>query len=151
MTLAHSARGKVLVGALAAFGMFLIYEAAIFDPRGITYAGAGILTRPGERTEFTATAYCKGQTTASGVRVKSGMAAADPELLPLGSVIAVDGVAERLRGIYTVLDTGPKIKGRRLDLYMWSCHEALEFGRRPIEVTVLRLGWSPKNTAPSLK
>jgi 3D (Asp-Asp-Asp) domain-containing protein len=151
MVLAHSARGKVLVGAVAAVVMFLIYEASIIDPRAITYAGAGILSRPGERADFVATAYCKGQTTASGARVKAGVAAADPEFLPLGSVISVDGVADRYRGIYTVLDTGPKIKGRRLDLYIWSCHEALDFGKRSVEVTVLRLGWNPKNTAASLK
>jgi hypothetical protein len=33
-----------------------------------------------------------------------------------------------------------------LDLYMWSCHEALRFGRQAIQVEVLRLGWHPKNS-----
>ena len=32
---------------------------------------------------------------------------------------------------------------------MWSCYEALDFGRMPIELTVLRLGWNPKATAPT--
>jgi hypothetical protein len=27
---------------------------------------------------------------------------------------------------------------------MWSCNEALEFGRRPIQIVVLRLGWNPR-------
>jgi hypothetical protein len=31
---------------------------------------------------------------------------------------------------------------------MWSCIEAISFGRRPITLTVLRLGWSPRNTSP---
>jgi hypothetical protein len=31
---------------------------------------------------------------------------------------------------------------------MWSCHEALRFGRKPIGLTVLRLGWNPRATAP---
>ncbi|HWB18556.1 MAG TPA: 3D domain-containing protein, partial [Vicinamibacterales bacterium] len=53
-------------------------------------------------------------------------------------------------GIYTVLDTGPKVQGRHLDLYMWSCYEALDFGRRPVHLTVLRLGWSPTNSAPGM-
>jgi 3D (Asp-Asp-Asp) domain-containing protein len=100
---------------------------------------------------FEATAYCKGQTTASGVAVRSGIAASDPKLLPLGSIIQVDGVPDRLEGIYTVLDTGPKIQGRKIDLYMWSCYEALDFGRRPVTVTVMRLGWNPTNTAPEHK
>ena len=28
------------------------------------------------------------------------------------------------------MDTGPKVQGRHVDLYMWSCYEALAFGRR---------------------
>ena len=32
---------------------------------------------------------------------------------------------------------------------MWSCNEALEFGRQPIHLTVLRLGWNPRQTTPT--
>jgi hypothetical protein len=56
----------------------------------------------------------------------------------------------RFDGIFTVMDTGPKVQGRHLDLYMWSCHEALQFGRRAINVTVLRLGWNPRSSRPGL-
>jgi hypothetical protein len=42
------------------------------------------------------------------------------------------------------------VQGRLLDLYMWSCHEALKFGRKDVQVTVLRLGWDPRATAPTL-
>ena len=48
------------------------------------------------------------------------------------------------------MDTGPKVQGRILDLYMWSCHEALAFGRKQVQITVLRLGWNPSNSSPSL-
>jgi hypothetical protein len=48
------------------------------------------------------------------------------------------------------MDTGPKVQGRILDLYMWSCHEALRFGRREVAVTVLRLGWDPTASSPRL-
>jgi hypothetical protein len=33
---------------------------------------------------------------------------------------------------------------------MWSCNEALQFGRRPVHMNVLRLGWNPRATTPSL-
>ena len=33
---------------------------------------------------------------------------------------------------------------------MWDCGEALRFGRRLVQVVVLRLGWDPRTTAPSL-
>jgi 3D (Asp-Asp-Asp) domain-containing protein len=54
-------------------------------------------------------------------------------------------VPARHKGIYTVLDTGPLVQGRHLDLYIWSCYEALSFGRRPVSVTVLRKGWKPND------
>jgi hypothetical protein len=42
------------------------------------------------------------------------------------------------------------VQGRLLDLYMWSCKEALAFGRKSIQVTVLRLGWNPQASTPGL-
>src|SRR5262245_31895863 len=105
---------------------------------------------PGSHLAFDATAYCKGQTTAAGVNVRRGIAAADPQLLPVGSVVTVATGDPEYNGVYTIMDTGPEVKGRELDLYIWSCNEALKFGRRRIEVTVLRLGWDPRASSPSL-
>jgi hypothetical protein len=42
------------------------------------------------------------------------------------------------------------VKGRAVDLYLWSCKEALQFGRRSVRLTVLRLGWSPENSIPGM-
>src|SRR5213076_2987422 len=84
----------------------------------------------GSRLQFNATAYCKGSTTASGVNVRTGIAAADPGLLPVGSVIQVYKLGERYNGIYTIMDTGPSVQGRHIDIYMWNCNEALQLGRK---------------------
>jgi len=74
-----------------------------------------------------------------------------PDLLPVGSVIQVDRLGERYNGIYTVMDTGPAVQGRHIDIYMWNCDEArYEFGRRSAGLTVLRLGWNPRASTPSL-
>lgn len=105
---------------------------------------------PGARLRFAATAYCKGKTTTSGVAVRTGVAAADPQLLPVGSVINIAAGDPKYSGVYTVMDTGPEVLGRELDLYLWSCNEALRFGRRDVEITVLRLGWDPHASSPSL-
>jgi 3D (Asp-Asp-Asp) domain-containing protein len=105
---------------------------------------------PGVKLAFSATAYCKGTTTASGVAVRRGIAAADPRLLPVGSVVSLSTGAVEFDGVYTVMDTGPAVKGRLLDLYVWSCHEALAFGRKTVQVTVLRLGWDPRASAATL-
>ena len=83
-----------------------------------------------------------------GVAAQLGVAASDPTLLPLGSIVEIDAPDTKYDGIYSILDTGPEIKGREIDLYMWSCYEALDFGRRDVRLTVLRLGWNPHATTP---
>lgn len=131
----------------AAAGFVFFYEATVIDSR---FAVRPAVTAeapaptPGARLPFTATAYCKGTTTASGVNVRTGIAAADPDLLPVGSVVQVDRLGDRYNGIYTIMDTGPAVQGRHIDIYMWSCNEALALGRRDMSLTVLRLGWNPR-------
>jgi 3D (Asp-Asp-Asp) domain-containing protein len=154
MFLRHHLRRKLLVTACAALAFAFLYEVTTLDSR---YAARQAEMRestaqpaPGARLRFTATAYCKGTTTASGVQVRTGIAAADPDLLPVGSVIQVDSLPEKYNGIYTIMDTGPAVQGRKIDVYMWSCYEALDFGRRSILLTVLRLGWNPKASTPGL-
>ena len=145
---------KTIVTAVAAFGFVSLYEVTALDSkyaaRLASVRETSTLPLPGSRLAFSATAYCKGIVTASGVPVQSGVAAADPELLPVGSVIDVDSLPTKYNGVYTVMDTGPAVQGRQIDIYMWSCNEALQFGRRPVHLNVLRLGWSPRATTPSL-
>jgi 3D (Asp-Asp-Asp) domain-containing protein len=143
MLLSRSLRRKILATVLGSAMFMLLYQATVYDSKVSSHTAETIELGPGSKAKFVATAYCKGETTASGVAVKRGMAAADPKMLPQGSVVQVDGVSDAHQGIYTVLDTGPKVQGRHVDLYMWSCHEALAFGRRPVTLTVLRLGWDP--------
>ena len=143
---------KVVATVGAAVGFVFVYEATIRDSR---YAARQAVVvdgsappQAGSRIAFTATAYCKGETTASGVIVRTGIAAADPLLLPVGTVVRLDTHDSKYDGIWTIMDTGPSIQGRVIDLYLWSCHEALRFGRRPIQLSVLRLGWNPQHSAP---
>jgi 3D (Asp-Asp-Asp) domain-containing protein len=148
---------KALVTTIAAVLFVWLLEVTILDSRHALFPAvfpeivAGPLEPPvpGARLTFTATAYCKGPVTTAGVAARAGVAAADPDLLPLGSVIQLDSHEDRYDGIYTVLDTGPAVIGRELDIYIWSCNEALAFGRQPVRLTVLRLGWNPAATAPT--
>jgi 3D (Asp-Asp-Asp) domain-containing protein len=115
------------------------------DPVGTT-GTAGAVVPTGRLRAFSVTAYCTGKVTQSGARVKPGMAAADPRVLPVGSTIRVDGQGKAYDGIYTVTDTGREIRGRELDLYIDNCPEAEQFGRRSMRVAVIRLGWDPTAT-----
>jgi 3D (Asp-Asp-Asp) domain-containing protein len=143
---------KVVVLIVAVLGFVLLYETRMLDSQYLSLQSVmgDSQPPPGSRLEFNATAYCKGTTTASGVPVRTGIAAADPGLLPVGSVVNIATGDARYNGVYTVMDTGPKVHGRHLDLYLWNCNEALRFGRREVQVTVLRLGWDPTASSPRL-
>lgn len=106
---------------------------------------------PGSTLTLSATAYCAPGTTKSGTRTRHGIVAADPGVLPVGSVVRLVAPGEPYEGIYTVMDTGPAIRGRALDIFMNSCARALKFGRRPVHVRVLRRGWDPGASAAATR
>jgi 3D (Asp-Asp-Asp) domain-containing protein len=113
----------------------------------------GVAIRPsgegetGELQDFHATAYCLKGRTASGENVRPGIVAADPKVLPLGTVLHIR--AGRYTGTYTVMDTGGRIKGRILDVYVPTYKEAVAFGRRQIKIKVLSR--AKRNTSPARK
>jgi len=148
LLLSRSIRRKILATVLAGMVFTLVYQATVHDSRLAVEDALKDPTPPetGAHTTFEATAYCRGEITAAGIPVRAGMAASDPKVLPLGSIIQIDRIAPRYQGIYSVLDTGPQIQGRDVDLYMWNCDEAKAFGRQKVVVTVLRRGWVEGDT-----
>lgn len=68
-----------------------------------------------------------------------GTAAADPDILPLGTRVRVRD-EHGLIGEFVITDTGPKVQGHKIDLYYRSDAEAREFGRRRVKVEVLEWG-----------
>jgi 3D (Asp-Asp-Asp) domain-containing protein len=88
--------------------------------------------------DFDATAYCLKGRTASGIDTRPGVIAADPRVLPMGTVVHLR--AGRYTGTYTVMDTGGRIRGRRVDVYVPTHREAVEFGRRQVKIKVMSRG-----------
>ncbi|WP_347860527.1 LysM peptidoglycan-binding domain-containing protein [Salimicrobium sp. PL1-032A] len=93
--------------------------------------------------EFTAeatayTAYCTGCSgvTATGQDLRSNpnqkVIAVDPDVIPLGSKVWVEGYGTAIAG-----DTGGAINGNRIDLFMPERGDALDFGRQSVTVKVL--------------
>jgi len=97
----------------------------------------------GAAASFNATAYALRGRTRSGVYVRRGVIAADPRVIPLGSVVQI--CTPGYCGVYTVHDTGKLIKGHMVDLWVESPREARIFGRRQVKVHFLRLG--PKRSS----
>ena len=104
------------------------------DAQKIARAGGAVFA-DNELTDFHATAYCLKGRTASGINTRPGVIAADPRVLPLGTVVHVQ--AGRYTGTYTVMDTGGLIKGRRIDVYVPTYKEAIQFGRQQVKVKVI--------------
>ena len=96
--------------------------------------------------EFQATAYCVTGISKSGTPIAPGHVAADPKVIPLGSMIYVD--SPLMSGIYQVRDTGALVKGNIIDIFIPSYDSCIKFGRRVVKVQVLRygfLGHAPAN------
>ena len=87
-------------------------------------------------TAYTAScAGCSG-ITATGINLKTNpnqkVISVDPDVIPLGSKVWVEGYGEAIAG-----DTGGAIKGNKIDIFIPSKQEALNWGRKTVKVKVL--------------
>ena len=86
---------------------------------------------------FTATATSISGVTAKGTETHEGIVAADPAILPLGTRIRVSR-AGPYSGVYVVTDTGSKIVGRKIEIYLHNPREAKQFGKKSVLVHILK-------------
>lgn len=78
---------------------------------------------------FKITAYCIHGRTASGTTTTPNRTiAADPSVLPYGTEVIINGKK------YVVEDTGGAIKNNRIDIYMSTYNEAINWGVRYVDV-----------------
>jgi 3D (Asp-Asp-Asp) domain-containing protein len=77
-------------------------------------------------------AYTGGGTTASGKKAGVGLIAVDPKVIPLGTVLYIEGY-----GVCVAADTGGNIKGRTVDLYMDSEKACRNWGKRSVTCYIL--------------
>jgi 3D (Asp-Asp-Asp) domain-containing protein len=70
--------------------------------------------------------------TATGAVARRGIVAVDPRVIPLGTRLYVEGY-----GFSLASDVGGLIKGHKIDLFYDSLDDALQFGRRNLDVYVL--------------
>ena len=107
--------------------------------------------RYGDPVPVEITAYCLTRTqTRRGRYVRAGIVATDPKLFPLSRYLELY-VGQRYLGRFLIDDTGLKIKGNKIDVWMPTCREARIFGRRkgtavlvPREPTVTLAGEASK-------
>jgi len=89
----------------------------------------------------TATAYtatCEGCSgiTSTGINLLENpdakVISVDPSVIPLGSKVHVEGYGEAIAG-----DTGGAIKGNKIDIFIPSKQEAINYGVQQVKVTIL--------------
>jgi 3D (Asp-Asp-Asp) domain-containing protein/peptidoglycan hydrolase CwlO-like protein len=80
--------------------------------------------RPGGTMSVLATGYCLRGTTSTGLPVGPGIVAVDPTVIPLGTRMTIPGYGEGVAA-----DTGGRIRGARIDVWIASCAEAGDFTR----------------------
>jgi 3D (Asp-Asp-Asp) domain-containing protein len=78
-----------------------------------------------------------GFTTSTGTRVRWGVVAVDPKVVPFGSRLRIDG----LDAVFDAEDSGPGIRGNMLDVWYPERAGAMAWGSRDCRVTVLREGY----------
>ena len=85
------------------------------------------------------TASCTGCSgiTATGINLKANpnqkVISVDPNVIPLGSRVWVEGYGEAIAG-----DTGGAIKGNKIDVFIPTQQEALNWGRKTVKVKILK-------------
>ncbi|WP_408009639.1 peptidoglycan-binding protein [Pseudalkalibacillus sp. A8] len=89
-----------------------------------------------EATAYTANCDGCSGVTATGIDLNANpdqkVVAVDPDVIPLGTEVYVEGYGRAVAG-----DTGGAINGNKIDLYMQSEEDATNFGNQSVEVTIL--------------
>lgn len=152
--IAKSVASGLIIGCLVTAA---IYEARVLgasNPQPAALVAQAAETRPARGVEFgfdarsyrllfmRATAYTARDAgmdgkgiTFSGLPADIGAVAVDPDLIPLGSVVYVEGY-----GYAVALDTGSAIKGHRIDVYFHDVDKARAWGVREVVVKVFARG-----------
>lgn len=77
--------------------------------------------------------------TATGARVKRGIIAVDPSVIPLGTRVYVEVPGNAADYGYAVAaDTGGAIKGNKIDVYLESTGESSSWGVKRVKVYILK-------------
>jgi len=115
-------------------------DAQAVGPVDPDLAGTGYLPPIGKRVAWTGAARVTMYTcvelggcnaTASGLWPEVGMVAVDPRVIPLGSIIWIQGL-----GTFVAADTGSLVKGAHIDVFGESYADALHWGVQSLPIVV---------------
>jgi len=77
--------------------------------------------------------------TASGTKLRPGVVAVDPNVIPLGTKLYIESIDKTSDyGYASAEDRGGSIKGNKIDLFFESAQAVKKFGRRTVKVYILK-------------
>ncbi len=105
--------------------------------QGFRFTDRGSFTRTKTMT-VTSTAYLPTDgsgtgRTATGRKAEYGIVAVDPKVIPLGTLLFVEGY-----GFALAADTGGAIKGNKIDVCMHSRKDCMNWGRRKVQIHIFQ-------------
>ena len=91
----------------------------------------GTTQASGSTISVVSTGYCLSGRTATGIPAGWGVAAVDPQVIPLGTHLMIPGYGEAVAA-----DTGGSIVGGRIDLWFPTCAQAGGWGSRSVTIAL---------------
>ena len=114
--------------------LYLMGKAGYVASRG-SYVRHKVLTMSSTGYDASPATIGRGATgrTRTGRIAEYGVVAVDPRIIPLNTIVYVEGY-----GFALACDTGSAIKGNRIDLCFDSRYTSLRYGRKTVRVHVLQ-------------
>ncbi|MGI6721428.1 MAG: 3D domain-containing protein [Anaerovoracaceae bacterium] len=100
--------------------------------RGLDYKGTEKRFNISRKYDVKATAYCDSGYTAGGPAAGDGIIAVDPDVIPLGTKVFVEGY-----GFAICADTGGAIKGKKIDIWLPDENKCESWGVRDTVIYIL--------------
>ena len=122
------------------FTSILLATVLMLQWTGIVYAKEN---NPVEPFLIETTAYCYGEVTADGSRVREGIASAKREWIGLTAIlyeVEPDGDIGAVMGIYEIKDTGGDYRiqnGTCIDVYIPDEEKCIQYGRQQVYVQLV--------------
>ena len=115
----------------------------IVEEEKLSYSESIIMTATAYDLSYESTGKNLGDAgygiTYSGTKAEHGTVAVDPTVIPLGTKLyiqSIDGSEDY--GFAVAEDIGAKIKGNRIDLFMFDHNKAIDFGKKDVKVYILK-------------
>lgn len=121
-----------IVGAQTKKALGINNNETVASRGGYTRSGTVSMVATGYDDSWESNYPYYGAPSYMGLPLARGIVATDPDVIPMGTRLYIEGYGEAIAA-----DQGNAIKGNRIDLYFDSREEAMNWGMKTVNVTIL--------------